>query len=157
MLRGRLTAFVQRCEQRGIPFQLARECIVSQEGDVVVVDETHPAYPRAPGDKPVNVGVLVVRGGPGTELKKLLARMGIAATEGCGCNARALDMDFRERASPGWCEEHIEEIVGWMREEASKRGLPFLDVAGRLLVRRAIKNASNAAAAAQKQGLTPVH
>jgi hypothetical protein len=41
------------------------------------------------------------------------------------------------------CErpERIEEVVAVMRAEAHARGLPFLDVAGRLLVRRAISNA----------------
>jgi hypothetical protein len=44
---------------------------------------------------------------------------------------------------PDECEkpERIEEVVAVMREEAEARGLPFLDVAGRMLVRRAIKNA----------------
>jgi hypothetical protein len=37
-----------------------------------------------------------------------------------------------------WCEAHIDTIVGWLREEAGKRKLPFLDAAGRLLVKRAI-------------------
>ena len=40
-----------------------------------------------------------------------------------------------------WCEEHVDEIVGWLREEASKRKLPFLDFVGKLLVKRAISNA----------------
>jgi hypothetical protein len=44
-----------------------------------------------------------------------------------------------------WCEANLDTIVGWLREEAEKRGLPFLDVAGRLLVRRAIRNARRAA------------
>jgi hypothetical protein len=41
------------------------------------------------------------------------------------------------------CErpERIDEVVAVMREEATARGLPFLDVAGRMLVRRAIANA----------------
>jgi hypothetical protein len=41
------------------------------------------------------------------------------------------------------CErpERIDEVVAVMREEATARGLPFLDIAGRLLVRRAIRNA----------------
>jgi hypothetical protein len=38
-------------------------------------------------------------------------------------------------------EKRIDEIVGWLREEATKRKLPFIDAAGRLLVRRAIANA----------------
>jgi hypothetical protein len=37
--------------------------------------------------------------------------------------------------------ERIEEVVRVMREEAAARGLPFLDLAGRLLVKRAIANA----------------
>ena len=40
-----------------------------------------------------------------------------------------------------WCEANIEEIVGWLRESAAERGLPFVDIAGRVLVRRAIHNA----------------
>jgi hypothetical protein len=81
--------------------------------------------------------------GPGTELKKLLSSVGITATPNCSCNARAADMD---RNGIEWCESNIGTIVGWLREEAEKRGLPFLDAAGRMLVRRAIRNARRAAA-----------
>jgi hypothetical protein len=42
--------------------------------------------------------------------------------------------------------ERIDEVVAVMREEAAARGLPFLDFAGRLLVKRAIQNARKAAA-----------
>ena len=76
--------------------------------------------------------------GPGTELKKLLARVGITATPDCSCNARAAEMD---RQGVEWCEANIDTIVGWLREQAQARGLPFLDVAGRMLVRRAVQNA----------------
>jgi hypothetical protein len=82
-------------------------------------------------------------GGPGTELKKLLAQIGIKATANCTCNARAREMDawgIDEAARP----ERIEEAVGWLREEAAKRKLPFLDAAGRLLIKRAISNARRA-------------
>jgi len=81
--------------------------------------------------------------GPGTELKKLLAKVGITAAPDCACNARAAEMD---RQGVEWCEANIDTIVGWLREQATARGLPFLDVAGRLLVRRAISNARKAAA-----------
>jgi hypothetical protein len=37
--------------------------------------------------------------------------------------------------------ERIDEVVAVMRAEAEARGLPFLDIAGRLLVKRAIANA----------------
>ena len=79
--------------------------------------------------------------GPGTELKKLLRGIGIVPTPGCSCNARAAEMDAR---GCGWCEANVELIVGWLREEATKRRLPFVDAAGRLLVRRAIANARRA-------------
>jgi hypothetical protein len=76
--------------------------------------------------------------GPGTELKKLLKLVGITATPNCSCNARARTMDAN---GCDWCEAHLDEIVGWLREEATKRKLPFIDAAGRLLVRRAIARA----------------
>ena len=45
-----------------------------------------------------------------------------------------------------WCDANIEEIVGWLRESAGERGLPFVDMAARLLVKRAIHNARKAEA-----------
>ena len=47
--------------------------------------------------------------------------------------------------------ERIEEVVGVMREEAQARGLPFVDMAGRMLVRRAIANARKAEAKRAKE------
>jgi len=77
---------------------------------------------------------------PGTELKKLLGRIGITSTPDCSCNSVARKMDAW---GPDECEkpERIAEVVAVMRAEAEARGLPFLDVAGRFLIRRAIKNA----------------
>jgi hypothetical protein len=46
-----------------------------------------------------------------------------------------------DRQGVEWCEGNLETIVGWLREQAEARGLPFFDLAGRLLVRRAIQNA----------------
>lgn len=93
--------------------------------------------------------------GPGTELKKLLQLVGIKASPTCSCNARAATMD---RNGCEWCEEHLAEIVGWLREEAAKRGLPFLDGVGKLLVRRAISNARKERARAEaKEGKSEGH
>ena len=86
--------------------------------------------------------------GPGTELKKLLSRIGIVATPNCKCNARVKLMDAMEAQEPGWCERNIDTVVGYLREAAADRGLPFLDAAGRVLVRRAISNARKEAARA---------
>lgn len=87
--------------------------------------------------------------GPGTELKKLLGRIGITPKTGCKCLARAVEMDVR---GCDWCAENEAIIVGWLREEATTRGLPFIDAAGRILVRRAIANARRAAHATASAG-----
>ena len=78
--------------------------------------------------------------GPGTELSRLLKRVGISPTPTCQCRAKQQEMDAwgcDEASKP----ERIDEVVAVMRAEAEARGLPFLDVAGRMLVRRAISNA----------------
>jgi hypothetical protein len=83
--------------------------------------------------------------GPGTELSRILKRIGIEPTPTCPCREKAAEMDLwgcDECSKP----ERIDEVVAVMREEAAARGLPFLDVAGRLLVKRAIANARKAAA-----------
>jgi hypothetical protein len=86
--------------------------------------------------------------GPGTELSKLLKRFQINPTPTCQCRAMAQQMD-QWGCDEGERPERIDEVVAVMRAEAEARGLPFLDIAGRLLVRRAIANARKAAAATQ--------
>jgi hypothetical protein len=76
--------------------------------------------------------------GPGTELKRLLARFGIHPTPGCNCDARAEIMDSE---GPDWCAENLDIIVGWMREEAERRKLFFSKRAAGVLVKTAIRRA----------------
>jgi hypothetical protein len=158
-----------RAWQRGHSPEEIRPCLVEHLGDgYYEVDVNHPAYPREAranaaqfrhslrvylksatpafgveyAERRENVsGSLRVGSGPGTELKKLLAAVGIQATPTCSCNAKAREMDVR---GVDWCEANIDTIVGWLREEATKRKLPFVDMAGRLLVKRAIRNARRA-------------
>jgi hypothetical protein len=137
-----------RCRERGYTLDEVRACIVSQDGDTITVDIDHPAYPAKP--KP---GFLptppVPSSGPGTELSKLLKRFGIEPTPTCKCRAKAAQMNAwgcDECAKP----ERIDEVVAVMREEAKARSLPFLDAAGRVLVRRAISNARREQARAEK-------
>jgi hypothetical protein len=137
-----------RCRQRGYTLEEVRPCIVSEDGNQITVDETHGSYPRTP--KP---GFLpppfAPTSGPGTELSKLLKRFGIEPTPTCKCRAKAAQMNAwgcDECAKP----ERIDEVVAVMREEAKARSLPFLDVAGRVLVRRAISNARKELARAEK-------
>jgi hypothetical protein len=73
--------------------------------------------------------------GAGTQLKKLLSRVGIKASETCSCNARAKLMNEH---GIEWCEQNINEIVGWLKEEALKRKLPFLSFPTKILIQRAI-------------------
>lgn len=83
--------------------------------------------------------------GPGSELKAILKAIGIASSPTCSCNKRVSLMDER---GCDWCESHIDEIVGWLREEAAKRKFPiFCAAVGRLLVRIAIKRARKGARA----------
>jgi hypothetical protein len=79
-----------------------------------------------------------------------LKRFGIEPTPTCACRAKAAEMDAwgcDEASRP----ERIEEVVAVMREEAKARGLPFVDMAARLLVRRAIANARKAEARRAKE------
>ena len=85
----------------------------------------------------------LIAGGPGTELKKLLFRIGIEATSGCKCSDRSKHMDYMEQQDPGWCERNIDEIVSWMGEEARKRNLPFIKTVAKMLVKLAIRKAKN--------------
>jgi hypothetical protein len=90
------------------------------------------------------------KAGPGTELSKILKRFGIEPTPTCKCRAKAEQMNAwgcDECSKP----ERIDEVVAVMREEAKARGLPFLDAAGRVLVRRAISNARKAEARRAKE------
>jgi hypothetical protein len=76
--------------------------------------------------------------GPGTQLKKLLGRIGIVATANCACVRRAREMDRRGAA---WCRASIDTIVGWLREEGERRGVPFVEFVARQLVAIAIRRA----------------
>lgn len=115
-----------RCAERGYDWSDVRGCIVSEDGDMVTVDETHAAYPRPK------------RGRPGTELKALLKTIGIVASPTCSCNKRAAVMDAK---GCDWCEQNIDQIDAWLAEEAKKRKLPYLSLAGRALIRMAIRRA----------------
>lgn len=87
-----------------------------------------------------SAGSIAAHARPGTKLKSLLKSwLGVSASPNCSCNARARAMDDNEAREPGWCEKNIDEIVGWLEEEARKRRLPFVRYAAKLLVRRAIR------------------
>jgi hypothetical protein len=141
-----------RCRERGYTLDEVMACVISQNGDEWTIDVDHPAYPRhpKPSFKPSPPAPVAPTHGPGTELSALLKRFGIEPTPTCACRAKASEMDAwgcDEASRP----ERIEEVVGVMRAEAEARGLPFLDAAARLLVKRAIHNARKAEARRAKE------
>jgi len=143
-----------RCRERGYTLDEVIPCVVAQNGDEWTIDVHHWAYPRhsKPGFVPPQTEPVPPSYGPGTELKTLLAGwpFHIVSSPDCKCNQRARYMDEK---GCDWCEspEGMVEIMGFLREAAEERGLPFLDVAGRMLVRRAIANARKAEARRAKE------
>ena len=121
-----------RCTERGYTIAEVMPCVVSEDGDDLIVDVDHAAYPirsRLPQ--------------PGTVLKEMLQNwpLRINVTKNCACNSRAALMDSMERAEPGWCFSNMDKIIGWLREQAKERGMLFSDTAARLFVRIAINKA----------------
>ena len=146
--------FEDWCNGFGYSVDEAMQCVISRSGENCVIDTRSGFFPRLPKNYPRRGYGSTFRApalhGPGTELSKLLKRFGIEPTPTCACRAKANEMDAwgcDECSKP----ERIEEVVGVMREEAKARGLPFLDVAGRMLVRRAIANARKAEARRAKE------
>lgn len=82
MITGRRSAFEARCRERGYTLDQVRPCIVSENGDTVTVDETHPAYPRAK----TGLGDYVAAGLAAVGITKEL----VSAVTGrpCGCAKR---------------------------------------------------------------------
>lgn len=73
--------------------------------------------------------------GPGTELSKMLHRLGIHPGENCTCKKHA---DTMNRNGSAWCGEHVDEIVGWLEGEAKSRSLPFSRTVAKKMVQLAI-------------------
>jgi len=82
MITGGRDSFDARCRERGYTLDKVRPCIVSEDGDTITVDETHPAYPRArPG-----LGDMVAAGLSAIGITK--ERVSALAGGDCGCNKR---------------------------------------------------------------------
>ncbi len=81
---------------------------------------------------------VITIGGAGTELKNLIARFGLKPGLNCKCGQHIREMDTK---GAEWCEQNIDTINGWLREEAERAHLPFTQIGATLLIRRAIGNA----------------
>jgi hypothetical protein len=83
MIRCRLRHLEARCRQRGYTLDEVRPCIVTQDGDMITVDETHAAYPRKP--KP-GLGDMVAAGLSAVGITK--ERVSKMLGKPCGCAKR---------------------------------------------------------------------
>ena len=153
--------FIPVVESRGYKLEEVMPCVIKQDGDNWTIDNFHPSYPRpknmsheefmafinqkiqeAKNKAPKTQAPqqLDIGEGVGTELKKLLKMVGITATPNCSCNARAKLMN---QNGLQWCKDNIDTIVGWLKEEAEKRNLPFFTYGAKKLVKLAIYRAEN--------------
>jgi hypothetical protein len=82
MIRGRRSSFEARCRERGYSLESAAACIVEEDGDIITVDETHPAYPRP---KP-GLGDMVAAGLSAIGITK--ERVSAVVGGDCGCAKR---------------------------------------------------------------------
>lgn len=72
--------------------------------------------------------------GPGDYLHDAILRwVGESPTDGCQCRSRISQINAR---GPQGCREHLDEIVGWLLDEAQRRGWRTAKLPG---VRWAIK------------------
>jgi hypothetical protein len=125
-------AYEKTCLARGYTLEHCRKAVVGVSGVNLVIDEKSEFYPRK---NAAAAPVMPTDPGPGSELKALLATVGIHASPTCKCNKMAVQMNEWGEASL----DHIEEIVDVMEETAKKRGLPFLRAVGRKLVKMAVR------------------
>lgn len=75
------------------------------------------------------------RDGVGASLAYLLSRFWIRHAPGCKCAERAARLDAM---GPEWARENKEMILGWLEEEANRRGLPYIRIAAELVLEAAI-------------------
>jgi hypothetical protein len=84
MIRCHLRHLEARCRERGYALEQVRPCIVSQDGDQITVDETHPAYPR---ERQPGLGDMVAAGlsAVGITPERVSKALGV---KDCGCKKR---------------------------------------------------------------------
>lgn len=100
---------------------------------------------RGPGQPRTTVDIK--RGGPGTELKKIIAWwqkrfpwFDLSPRKGCQCEATATWMD---RLGPDGCEKKMDILLDKLEAEAKKRKfrVPFRRTVAKMLVKQAIRRA----------------
>lgn len=129
---------IARCKQRGYELKNVMACVLKQNGDIWTIDETHEAYPKKITEEPTQSKDIDIGQGAGTELKKLLKLIGITSSPTCGCNAKAKYMNEK---GIQWCKDNVDTIAEWLKEEADKRKLPFINFVVKKIIKLAISRA----------------
>jgi len=73
--------------------------------------------------------------GPGSILSGMLSSIGIKSTANCACRRHAIEMNDN---GPDWCEQNMDKILSWLKEESTKRKLPFVESVAKIMVNKAI-------------------
>lgn len=87
----------------------------------------------------------MIEQGPGTELAKLIRKLGVIGCNKCGKHAQTMNLNGCE-----WCVKNEDLILSWLKESAKERKLPFIDMIARRFIRRAIRNARERGACGSK-------
>lgn len=76
--------------------------------------------------------------GPGTILASMFSAIGIKSSPTCSCRRHALEMN---KNGIEWCEENIDTICSWLKEECEKRRIPYVETIAKMVVNKAINKA----------------
>jgi hypothetical protein len=76
--------------------------------------------------------------GPGTILANMFSAIGIKSSPTCSCKRHAIEMNTK---GIEWCEQNIDTICGWLKEECEKRKIPYVEMIAKSVVQRAINKA----------------
>lgn len=83
-------------------------------------------FPRSLEDEPY---------GPGSILASMFSAIGIKSSPTCSCKRHALEMN---RKGIEWCEDNMDTILGWLKDECEKRKIPWVQAVAKTVVNRAI-------------------
>jgi hypothetical protein len=86
---------------------------IAEPAPIAAMPVTDPAPSATPAKEPPQVPAE----GPGTELKKILASLGVNPSPSCDCNGKAAQMNIW---GVKFCRANLETIVGWMKDGAPR-------------------------------------
>jgi len=76
--------------------------------------------------------------GAGSILSNMLSSIGIKSSPSCACRKHALEMNEK---GPDWCEQNMNTILAWLKDESTKRKLPFIESVAKMMINKAISKA----------------